>query len=288
LAKSIATLQRDLEHVLNTGEGYTQEIAEWVGNDIAKSLERQLSGITKQRKGTLRLSNLGTPCERKLWYHVNSEHEPEPLPPSARNKFIFGDLTESHVLGLVKASGHTLEGLQTPVDVFGIRGHRDCVIDGMLFDVKSCSSRAFDKFKYGKLREDDSFGYISQLSSYLYGSRDDPIVTKKNKAGFLAVDKQFGHIAVDIYDLTEDLERKEEEVLRKQHVVNEVEPPERAYEPVPHNKSGNMKLPVACSYCDYNRTCWPEARKFLYSNGPVFLTKVEREPTGNVFEDKDW
>jgi CRISPR/Cas system-associated exonuclease Cas4 (RecB family) len=208
--------------------------------------------------------------------------------PAHENKFIFGDLTESHVLGLVKASGHTLEGLQTPVDVFGIRGHRDCVINGMLFDVKSCSSRAFDKFKYNKLREDDAFGYISQLSSYLYGSRNDPLVTEKNKAGFLAVDKQFGHIAVDIYDLTEDLERKEEEVLRKQHVVNEVEPPERAYEPVPHNKSGNMKLPTACSYCEYSRICWPEARKFLYSNGPVFLTKVEREPTGNVFEDKDW
>jgi CRISPR/Cas system-associated exonuclease Cas4 (RecB family) len=307
LTKSIATLQRDLEHVLNTGDGYTQEIAEWVGNDIAQSLERQLMGVSKQRKGTLRLSNLGTPCERKLWYHVNSKHEPEPLPPSARNKFILGDLTESHVLGLVKASGHTLEGLQDSVDVFGIRGHRDCVIDGMLFDVKSCSSRAFDKFKYGKLREDDTFGYISQLSSYLYGSRNDPIVTEKNKAGFLAVDKQFGHIAVDIYDLTEDLERKEEEVLRKQHVVNEVDVPDKpkwtrikydrskkeyvvaeVAEDWEDGKSGNRKLSQVCSYCEWKKVCWPELRKFIRANSVEYLTKVEREPSGNVFEDKDW
>jgi len=218
LTKTINTLQQDLYHVLTTGEGYTKEIAEWVADDIAKSLKRQLSPRSSRGKGTLRVSNLGTPCKRKLWYHVNSEHEPEPLPASTINKFIFGDLTESHILGLAKAAGHTVEGLQDTVDVFGIRGSRDCVIDGMLFDVKSASSRAFEKFKHHRLRDDDPFGYISQLSSYLYGSQDDPLATEKTKAGFLAFDKQFGHIAVDIYDLSEDLENKKTEVLKTKHL----------------------------------------------------------------------
>jgi CRISPR/Cas system-associated exonuclease Cas4 (RecB family) len=286
--KDVSTLQKDLYNVLETGEGYTDEIAQWVAADIAKSLKRQLSPRVTKGKGTLRLSNLGTPCSRKLWYHVHSKHEPEPLPASTLNKFIFGDLTESHVLGLVKASGHDLSGLQDPVDVFGIRGHRDCVIDGMLFDVKSASSRAFEKFKHHRLREDDPFGYISQLSSYLYGSLDDPLVTHKTKAGFLAVDKQFGHIAVDIYDLSEEIEGKYEEVLKVQHAVNEVEPPPRAFEPVPHNKSGNTKLGTQCSYCDFKKYCYPNARKFLYSNGPVWMVDVVKEPTGSVFEDTEW
>ena len=297
--KTIDTLQKDIQHVLNTGEGWTREISQWVADDIAKSLDRQFSSIGKERKRTLRASNLGTPCERKLWFHVNSRIDPEPLPASTRNKFIFGDLTESYILGLVKAAGHTLEGLQDSVDVFGIRGSRDCVIDGMLFDVKSCSTRAFDKFKYGKLREDDPFGYISQLSTYLYGSRDHSIVTNKTHAGFLAFDKQFGHIAVDVYDMSEELEQKEQEVLRKLHIVNEVEPPERPTWPRYYRgelqeqeqdwaegKSGNRKLATNCSYCDFKKECWPELRKFLYSSGPMYLTKVVREPGGSVFEDK--
>ena len=288
MTKDITTLIRDMKHVLNSGEGYTREIAEWVGHDIAQSLYRQMSARGGERKGTLRVSNLGTPCERKLWYTVNSRVEPEPLSPSTLNKFIFGDITESHILGLAKAAGHDVRGLQDTVDVVGIRGSRDCVIDGMLIDVKSASSRSYDKFKSGSLREDDPFGYISQLSSYLYGSQSDPLVTYKTKAAFLAVDKQFGHFCLDIYDLTEELERKEEEVNGKKEMVKRKTPPPRAYEPVPFNKSGNEKLPMPCSYCDHKKTCWPEARKFLYSNGPVYLTKIVKEPTGNVFEDKDW
>ena len=298
--KTIDTLEKDIQHVLNTGEGWTKEISQWVADDIAKSLDRQYSSIGKERKRTLRASNLGTPCERKLWYHVNSRVEPEPLPTSTRNKFIFGDLTESYILGLVKASGHAVEGLQDTVDVFGIRGSRDCVIDGMLIDVKSCSTRAFDKFKYHKLRDDDPFGYISQLSTYLYGSRNDPLVTNKTHAGFLAFDKQFGHIKLDIYDMSEDLENKEEEVLRKLHIVNETVAPDRpkwpryyrgelqeVEEDWAEGKSGNRKLSTQCSYCDFKAECWPNVRKFLYSSGPMYLTKVVREPKG-VHEDQGW
>jgi len=271
------TLKDDIEHTLRTGEGWTEEISEWVAKDAAKSLNRQFDR-GGERKRTLRASNLGTPCERKLWYHVNSSTEPEPLPASTLNKFIFGDLAESYLLGLCKAAGHDVTGLQDTVDVGGIRGSRDCVIDGMLFDVKSASSNSFRKFAEGRLREDDPFGYISQLSTYLKGSQSDPLVTYKTKAGFLAIDKQFGHIAVDIYDLTEELDTKDKEVERKKEVVTWNEPPDRPYEHVPDGKSGNMKLPTFCSYCEWRNTCWPGLRTFIYSHGPRYLTHVEYTP----------
>lgn len=281
--KSPYTLKEDIEEVLLApgNNGYTEDIAEWVGNDIAQSLQRQL-GTVSRPTGKLRISGLGTPCERKLWYSVNQPDEATPLAASTKNKFVFGDLTESHVLGLAKAAGHEVGGLQGYVDCLGIKGSRDCVIDGMLFDVKSASTNGFAKFKDNGLRRDDPFGYLSQLSSYLVGSLDDPLVRYKTHAGFIAFDKQFGHIEVDIYDLTPEIEAKAQEVQQKKDVVMMPEPPERPYEPVEDGKSGNMKIPKVCSYCDYKFHCWDNLRTFIYSGGPRYLTKVEREP--NVWE----
>ena len=85
----------------------------------------------------------------------------------------------------------------------------------MTIDVKSCSSYAFKKFKEGRLRDDDPFGYISQLSSYVYAGKDDPLVTNKTHGAFLAVDKQNGHICLDVYDFSEELKTKEKEIGNK-------------------------------------------------------------------------
>jgi len=41
-----------------------------------------------------------------------------------------------------------------------ILGHRDCVIDGCVVDVKSTSSIGFKKFRDGSIKHSDSFGYL--------------------------------------------------------------------------------------------------------------------------------
>lgn len=284
MTKTIKTLVADMQEVLLTGRGYTEEVANWVSQDIKASLQRQMQPRKHNAKANLRMSSLGKPCERQLWYSTREDYSPEPMRASTLNKFIFGDLTESHMLGLAMAAGHSVTGMQDKVTVFGINGSRDCIIDGMLIDVKSASTRAFEKFKYNKLREDDSFGYISQLSSYLYGSQDDPLLTEKTKAGFLVGEKQFGHICLDVYDLSDELANKEAEVLHKKEVVASDDLPPRGFDDVPHNKSGNRKLNVNCSYCDSKWQCWSNLRAFAYSNGPVYITHLEKEPTGNVME----
>lgn len=284
MTKSIHTLKQDIEHVIKTGEGWTKEISEWIGQEVSELYSGRMSSIGGERKRNLRMSNLGTPCARKLWYHINSTSQSEPLPASTLNKFLFGDLTELHLLGLCKAAGHEVTGLQDQMDIRGIKGHRDCVIDGMLFDIKSASSFAFRKFSEHRLRQDDPFGYISQLSSYLYASRNDPLVRDKTRAGFLVQDKQLGHICVDIYDLSEEINKKEEEVEKLQEMVSLESPPDRTFEPVPYGKSGNMCLPTNCSYCEWKYNCWDNLRTFVYSNGPVYMTKVDREPSSKVME----
>jgi len=301
----IDTLIDDIYSLLDEGTPLTEEACEslnsygWAQSEI---LEQRLSprGNEDQR---LRLSSIGKPCVRQLWYGLHASHHREPLMPHTRLKFLYGDLIETMLLELVRRSGHLVEGEQGSILVNDVGGHRDCVIDGMLVDVKSASPYSFKKFQGGLQREDDAFGYLTQLGSYLLGSKDDPLVTYKNEAAFLVIDKVSGHIYLDRHTFTEEdfdnIKRNIEErkgALSKPPNTSVGTPdpvPPRAFEPVDQNKpnlktgwvNGNKKLAVNCSYCDFKDHCWPELRTFLYSSGPVFLTHVEKEPN-NVPEVK--
>ena len=275
---NINTLVDDIYSVIKAEGGWDQVTTEMFGNAVGKAAHRRFAE-PHQPSNTLRMSNIGKPCLRQLWYDVNGNHDDkEELEPWVLFKFFYGDMIEEAVLALAKAAGHTVEGEQEEVEIQGIKGHYDAIIDGMLIDVKSCSTYAFKKFKENGLKEDDPFGYISQLSSYLYCLQDDPRVTYKDKAGFLAVDKQNGHIHLDVYDLTKELNNKEAQIAQRKQAMLSGDPPKRAYGDVEDGKSGNRKLGVACSYCSWKDECWPTLRTFLYATGPRFLTRVDRTP----------
>lgn len=274
--KDISTLVEDIYAVVEKKGGWDSVVEEAFTSGLSGILHSRFNG-EEQERGTLRLSALGNPCLRKLWYSINEPDQREALRPPTRLKFLYGDILEQLLIALAIAAGHKVEGTQEPLYVCGIKGHRDCVIDGVTVDVKSASPHSFSKFAKGELRSDDPFGYISQLSSYVYGGKDDPIVTQKSVGAFLVIDKVNGTICLDTYDLSFELENKEEEVEAiKVAMVNPI--PDRTFEDVPDGKSGNRKLPTICSYCDFKRKCWPDLRTFLYSTGPRFLTVVEREP----------
>lgn len=278
--KNIKTLVLDIESVLLQKGGWDEACKEYMTKNIGEAADRRLSIPTGKAYRGLRMSNIGTPCKRKLWYYCNLPETVETTnTPSMALKYFYGDILEAIVLSLAKAAGHTVEGEQEELVVEGIKGHRDCIIDGMLVDVKSASSFSFNKFKYNQLKSEDPFGYISQLTAYLYASQDDPRVTEKNKAAFLAVDKTLGHIVLDVYDLRDELEDFKAELQRTKDAVNNLATtPPRAFDDVPDGKSGNRMLDVACSYCDFKHICWPKLRTFSYSSGPRFLTKVVKEP----------
>jgi hypothetical protein len=187
------------------------------------------------------------------------------------------------------AAGHSVVGMQDTLDVLDIRGHRDCVISGMLFDVKSAASFSFSNFTRKGVRQNDNYGYVSQLSSYLYASRDDPLVTYKDKAGFLFVDKQFGTIESVILDLTKELDDKEEEVNGKKKLVKQSEPPEREYEAT-HGKIGskeNLALPNSpCGYCDHKIECWGnlEIYRRRSDDYKIYFTEVNKELNEEYWE----
>jgi hypothetical protein len=277
IAKDISTLVSDIYALLdpNYDHDFDEQNVENFGRNLAKHIRNRLAATNNQRP-SLRLSNIGTKCRRKLWYSINTPEKAEPLSAAARFKFLFGDILEELLLFLGAEAGHAVEGQQDELDINGVKGHRDAIIDGRLVDCKSASTFSFKKFASNGLREEDPFGYLDQIGAYLEGSQRDPRLKDKDVASFLVVDKTLGNICLDTYPKTEtDYSAKVGE-LRK--MLAKPEPPDRQFAPVPEGKSGNQKLCTYCSYCDFKKTCYPELRTYIYSNGPTFLTKVVKEP----------
>ena len=278
----IKTLVKDMEDTILGLNGWDNIVGNEMGKEIAVTAAKRFSAPSKPR-GYLSFSSIGSPCKRKLWYKINETNTAKPLAPSDLLKFFYGDMIEELVLAIVQASGHSVTGQQDRMRINSLAGHRDAVIDGMTVDVKSASPYSFKKFAEGNLRDEDPFGYISQLSSYVYAAKDDPLVTNKTHGAFLVVCKVSGSICLDVYDFTPELEQKEKEVENvKSMVAGDI--PDRGFEPVPQSKtSPNKKLHPSCGFCEFNKKCWPEARRFVYGNGDVLLVDVVKKP--NVPED---
>lgn len=274
--RTIDTLVEDIYNLFKDGYDWNPDptVIENFGKNLAKHIANRASEVRGRRNFSL--SAIGTP-DRKLWFSTNTPELGEHLPPEARLKFLFGDILEELLLFLAKEAGHTVEGQQDTLDINGVKGHRDAVIDGRLVDCKSASSFSFKKFQSNGLRDSDTFGYLPQLGAYLHSSSKDPIVKDKDVASFLVIDKQLGKITLDTYPKPDiDFEKV---VEHKKKILELKEPPEeKCFEPVPEGKSGNEKLSVGCSYCSFRQSCWSGLRIFVYSTGPVFLTKVVKEP----------
>lgn len=275
--KTIDTLVPDIMDVIKGNGGWNETISAYLGEEISKVAHSRFSEIHQPRKH-LGLSSIGTPCKRKLWYKINESDKAEPLSAEALGTFFYGDLLEALVIALAKAAGHDVQGEQDELFVHGIRGHRDCVIDGVTVDVKSASKYGFQKFADHNLRDDDPFGYISQLSSYVYAGKDDPLVRDKNRGAFLVVQKDRFKLCLDVYDFTDELKLKEKEIEDTKAMVAGPIPEDRI-PPVPQSKtSPNTMLSVGCSYCEFRKHCWPKARTFIYSTGLTHLVDVINEP----------
>lgn len=265
--KKIETLVEDIYALFEKDIEIKEEDAAKFGETLGRMLVRRLS-YTREAP-SLRLSNAGTPCHRKLWYTVNVPQLAEKLDAPTRIKFLLGDITEELVLFLARLAGHEVEREQEEVEVAGVKGHIDAVVDGELVDVKSASPYSFEKFKDGLTDETDGFGYRTQLGSYR-------TALQHKRAHFLAVNKVLGHLHLATEeDDGRDYERLVDEARR---TVQSPEPPPRGYDDVPDGKSGNRKLGLQCSYCAFKDTCWPGLRTIPYANGPRFLTRVVKEP----------
>lgn len=269
---TIETIPQDVYALFDqdTHHDCNEEFLTAFGENIKQLVRERLA--TRPSSDALRFSSLGKP-DRQIWYQANAPDLAERMLPKTYLKFLYGDVIEQLMLYLIKEAGHDVQDEQMEIEVDGIKGHIDAVIDGVTTDIKSASPFSFQKFKSGKLFEDDAFGYIGQVSGY------SEVVTPDTGGAFVAFDKVHGDIHVLRVPTSVTREFKpQERISHLKTVIASPDKPERCYVDVEDGKSGNRKLGTNCSYCAFRNDCWPGLRTFLYGAGPRFLTTVVRLP----------
>ena len=190
-------------------------------------------------------------------------------------KFLYGHIIEHLVLYLAELAGHTIKDQQRKVEVSGVSGHIDSIIDGEVCDVKSASPFSFKKFQSGEIVGDDPFGYHAQLAGYEEGC-------DTKAGGFLVVDKSSGDIC---FYKPDDMAKPNVKSLIKNlnTALEQDTPPEKCYE-FKTEKNGNKTLATGCMFCPHKWECHSDAnggkglRVFKYSNKNVMLAEVVKEP----------
>lgn len=274
MSKTLDTLIPDIYELFDQTK--THECNEDNLNELANNLKDIMRNRLQERKepdSPLRFSSLGKP-DRQLWYEAHPiEGTKEGFRPQTLFKFLYGDVIELLLLFLAKEAGHSVEQQQAEVEVEGVKGHIDAIIDGVVVDVKSASPFGYKKFKDNAVLVDDPFGYVAQLSGY------SDVLTPGEPAAWFVADKVGGDLCVTSLSSSVIADNKPKpriEHLKK--VIENDEPPERCHSPVADGKSGNYKLPTSCSYCSHKFRCHPNLRTFIYSTGPRYLTKVVKTP----------
>jgi|CXWL01.1.fsa_nt_gi hypothetical protein len=254
-----------------------------VANHMQASLAPRATG-----RGNVRLyaSEIGEKCGRKLWFkqHNQTVNPVEPLPYHTKFKFLYGNVIEELALTLAEQAGCEVTHRQERVEsthvvddeLIDISGRIDAIIDGSVVDVKSSSSQAMKKYESGSLQaSDDTFGYREQLFYYYYYRFRE---TTTGTPWFLMIDKTLGHIK----QVTPEWMTKEELDAKIAVATRAVKRPvpmdiQEAFKPVPEGKSGNMKLCMPCSYCQFKKECF-NYEAYAYASGPMFLTDVVVTP----------
>ncbi len=277
--KTLDTLVEDINSVLTgISSGIKPDVKEEQIDKFLENTKLALLDWLEPRKSSgkgLRMSIIGRPA-RQLWYDNRIERKEEIHDPSTQLKFLYGHMLEHLLLFLVEVSGHKVTDQQKKVKVGDVVGHMDCKIDDEVVDVKSASPMSFKKFKTGSLYDNDPFGYVAQLAGY---EHNEP----SSNGGLFAVDKSSGEIA--LFRPDELMKPNAEELIKtlKEKIQSE-EPPEKCYQPIPHDKTGNYKLPVGCVYCSHKFHCHSDTnegrglRVFKYANSNVFMTTVANTP----------
>ena len=271
-AKTIDTLVADIYDLFDPNK--THEPNEGNLTLFTENLKELLRVRLREREpldNPLRFSSLGKQ-DRQLW-HMARGTPSEELSAKTYLKFLYGDVIEQLVLFLARESGHSVTDEQREVEVDGVKGHIDAVIDGYLVDVKSASPMGYSKFVTNTVHINDTFGYVQQLAGYGQ-ALNLPVA-------WLAFDKVAASMCVT--HLSSSIVKDhpvDERINHLKEVIVSKEPPPHCYEDEEDGKSGNRKLKTGCSYCAYkhSKECWPNLRTFSYSNGPRYLTRVVKTP----------
>lgn len=258
-------------------EDVPEEVFEQFGEECKNALRRMVS--RPEEEFSIRMSSVGRPlCQQQM---EASGAEREPGEYNIPMKFLLGDLIEAAAMAIMKAAGVNIQSEQEVVslDIGGttIKGTLDAVVDGKLYDIKSCSPYAFSS-KFGsatgwqKLQEDDPFGYVNQ--GYLYAeAKQLPF------GGWIAINKATGEWAVLEPPIADRSYRKAAllNAAANIEVIRTQAPFERKFELIDETfyqkPTGKKVLPKTCEFCKFKHSCW----------APGTVTKLPQEKSKAKF-----
>ena len=266
-----------LQNVMLGKASMDEAITDLIAKDVKEAVSRQFSG--EKRKFKLRMSNIGLKrCQ--LWFEMTSPESRLADSPYFVINMILGDIVEAVFKGLLRASKVDFEDsehVELETKHKKVEGTYDLILNGKVDDVKSTSPWAYEnKFTdFATLQSKDSFGYVAQLVGYAK-AKGVPV------GGWWAINKangSFKYVSANGVDMESEYKKIEDTIS---YVEND-EPFERCYEPVEETyygkPSGNKKLGIECSFCNYREACWDNLQvlpsKVSKSSNPPLVNYVE-------------
>ena len=257
-------LQLYLQQVISGERKLSPEVISRFGEECSSAIEKQFNRNAKPEKWRPRMSGLGKPlCQQQL--ERDGVKVEKKMEYNSINRFLFGDLLESLLVMEMEQAGINVEAKQKPVslEIAGttINGTLDVIIDGAVWDVKTASPYAFtNKFaNYGKVKNDDPFGYVVQ--GFLYGAAEN-----KPFGGWIVINKSSGEVNVCPAPSIQDEERTAALAVAEHNmtVLNDpsvkLQKLEDEPEKIRRNTTGNRLLKTTCAFCDFKEHCWPKAQ----------------------------
>jgi hypothetical protein len=296
--KTIDTLVQDVYAIFTDKDHkISEDNLNTLGEAVKAAVRKKIEEAGQARAPTLRMSVIGKP-DRQLWYELRKADPSKVVAtddvdvfephPEKFIKFLFGDLIEALLIFFIREAGHTVARTQEEIELNGVLGHLDAVVDGVVSDFKSASGYQFrNKFKSGMLlrqgAENDPFGYIGQLSGYAEKLQKEPGIDP-DRVAWIVMNKESGELTTlfaDSFDMINATERIND---IRSFLDKDTPPEDKCYPEEFEGKSGNKVLHKNCSYCAFKDECWKDAnggnglRKFKYSNGVKYFTEVVEEP----------
>lgn len=278
MKKSIDTLVEDIYKVVSPDSHHpmSRDILESALKDISHTL-CQTTAIEKGSSYYIRPSSIGKGLR---WHYFMNKYPDQAEAFDGRMKLLFqsGHIYEAVILAYVKLAGYEVTHQQAIIDLNGVTGSCDCLINGYLIDVKTTSDYSFKKFSEGEISLDnDPFGYIAQLSTYKQGLVEAGVEVRGQ--GWLAYNKNNSNMVLHLIPDSEliDAPKKIEDIReahKAKHMPEELCP---GAEPVAE-KNGNEQMGFTCGYCPFKEKCFPDFKVYRYSNKDKFYTHIEKEP----------
>lgn len=250
----------------------TPELPQHIIFQASQNFNEKLTRFNSKPRGKSALPSLSQIGKPFCQLHANKlDWSQTPKDANFKIKMTYGDMTEVIAVAILQAAGVNIFALNQrtclPTDEGDLYGEFDLIIqddDGNLtmWDIKSASRYAFEnKFKsYEAMKEDDSFGYVSQLFGYTRAERMK--YHGIEAGGWIAISKETGEMKVcPVNPEDEDIYYDNIVSTIKKYKDASADNFERSFSDVEETwykkPTGNRKLASACTFCDYRYSCWP-------------------------------